>query len=346
MKNLIYFFIILIVLSKTGNVLSDNNLFNVNNIEIKKGDLKSNEKLINKAFQLAFYKLSDRLFMENDIKKLSNINLEQIRRLISYYQISNETKNNIETVKVNVFFDKDRLHDFFYQNNILYSDVINTEVILFPLLKKKDQYFIYTQNYFYDNWVDDKSEKLIQYILPSENIENIEKINALQNNIEKFKINDFFKEYEKENIVFAHIDIKKNLANVFLNLRVDKKEISKRILLKNDNKLNQKDFYNKIILNTDKEIKDVIKSQNLIDVRTPSFLNAKIYLNRKNSLVDFNEKLKKIELIENFQVQQFSKDIILVKIKYLGKITKIISKLEDQNIRLKLVAGEWQLKMI
>ena len=36
MKNLIFISYILIILFKTGNVLSNNNIFNVNNIEIKK----------------------------------------------------------------------------------------------------------------------------------------------------------------------------------------------------------------------------------------------------------------------------------------------------------------------
>ena len=34
MKNLRYILFILVIFFKTGNVLSDNNLFNVNNIEV------------------------------------------------------------------------------------------------------------------------------------------------------------------------------------------------------------------------------------------------------------------------------------------------------------------------
>ncbi|MDC3233312.1 hypothetical protein OAW36_04025, partial [Pelagibacteraceae bacterium] len=93
-------------------------------------------------------------------------------------------------------------------------------------------------------------------------------------------------------------------------------------------------------------IKDLIKSQNLIDVRTPSFLNAKIKLNNKNNLIKFKERLKKIDLINNFYVQQLSKDYVLVKIKYLGKINKIINKLKDEKINLIMIAGEWQLNII
>jgi hypothetical protein len=81
-------------------------------------------------------------------------------------------------------------------------------------------------------------------------------------------------------------------------------------------------------------------------VRTPSFLNAKIKLNNKNNLIKFKERLKKIDLINNFYVQQLSKDYVLVKIKYLGKINKIINKLKDEKINLIMIAGEWQLNII
>ena len=92
MKNLIFICCILIILFKTGNVLSDNNIFNVNNIEINQETSKNKEKLVNTAFQKAFNELINRLLMEEDYKRLSNTNLAQIKRLISYYQIINQKK--------------------------------------------------------------------------------------------------------------------------------------------------------------------------------------------------------------------------------------------------------------
>ena len=77
-----------------------------------------------------------------------------------------------------------------------------------------------------------------------------------------------------------------------------------------------------------------------------SFLNVKINMNNKNNLVVFNNRLKKIDLIDDFYVQQLNKDYVLVKIKYLGKIKKIINKLNDLNINLKMIEGEWRLKII
>ena len=347
MKSLIFIYTILIVLFQTGNVLSDKNIFNVNNIEISGKTSENKEKLVNKAFQEAFDKLIQRLLLEEDYRRLSGISLVEIKKLISYYQIKNKNKNKNKNIEVNVFFDKTRMHNLFYNKDILYSDIISTDVIIFPLLKVKEEYFIYTKNYFYDNWNKKKSDNLIQYILPSESIENIQKINLNKKNIYKLDISDFFKEYEINNIIFAYIEINKDNAEVFLNSRIEGKKINKSMSINKKGDLNKKEFYEKIIVEINSVVKDLIKSQNLIDVRTPSFLNVKIQTNkRKSSLVEFNDRLEKIDLINSFYVQQLNKDYILIKIKYLGKIDKIIKKLKDQNINLKMISGEWQLSLI
>ena len=91
------------------------------------------------------------------------------------------------------FFDKNKMHNFFYEKNILYSDIKNTESSFFPLLIYEKKYFIYSKIFFYDNWNLEKNNELIQYILPFENIENIQKINSYKSNIFELNLNDFFK---------------------------------------------------------------------------------------------------------------------------------------------------------
>ncbi len=344
MKKLIFISSILIILLKTGNVLSNTNIFNVNNIEISKDISQNQEKLVNLAFKKAYLELIGRLLLNEDYKKLSKLNLKEIEKLISYYQIINlkTEKNNI---KINVFFDKDKMHSLFFNENIKYSDIINSEIILFPLFKNDKQYFIYTQNYFYDNWNKENSEDLIQYTLPVENIENIQKINLNKDNIYKINILDFFKEYENSSVVFANIETKNNGAEIFLKTIIEGKRISKNISIKNNQDYKKIEFYDLIIHEIKKITKDLMKSQNLIDVRTPSFLNAEIKMNKKNNLIEFSQRLKEIELIDTFYVQKLNKDYVLIKIKYLGKIDKIINKLKNQNIDLKMIEGQWQFNI-
>ena len=61
MKFLIQISFILIVFFKTGNLLSDNNLFSVNNILLEKKDNISINRLANQAIKKAFNHLTARL---------------------------------------------------------------------------------------------------------------------------------------------------------------------------------------------------------------------------------------------------------------------------------------------
>ena len=123
------------------------------------------------------------------------------------------------------------------------------------------------------------------------------------------------------------------------------KKINKALVLENSN-LNSQDYYSKIIQVVSKEIIDLIKSQDLIDIRTPSFLNTKFRVNKKNNLVELEKRLKKIDQIDEIFIQEFNSEFVLLKIKYLGKLNRIIKQLEEQNIILKLTGDQWRLKII
>ena len=82
------------------------------------------------------------------------------------------------------------------------------------------------------------------------------------------------------------------------------------------------------MIESKKELINLVKSKNLIDIRTPSFLNVRLNLNRKSNLVELNSKLKSIDLIENVYVQEFNKDYMNLKIKYLGRLEKNYQPIE------------------
>ena len=84
----------------------------------------------------------------------------------------------------------------------------------------------------------------------------------------------------------------------------------------------------------------------MIDVREPSFLNVKLKLSKKNSLIELNKRLKKIESIENIYVQELNSKYVFLKIKYLGRLAKIIKQLDDQKILLEEIGNQWSFKLI
>ena len=69
-------------------------------------------------------------------------------------------------------------------------------------------------------------------------------------------------------------------------------------------------------------------------------------LDKKNNLVLLNSKIKNIELIENIYVQEFNKENVSLKIKYLGKLDKILEMLKKENIKLELLRDKWTISIM
>lgn len=341
-------FIILIVFFKTGNVLSNDNIFNVNNIELIKKGNTTNQKLVNEAIKKGFNQLTKNILLDEDIKKLSQLNFGKIKDLVSYYQVVNKIDDNKNTDSIiyNISFDKDKLHNLFYKTNISYSQILNKEIFLLPILKKNNQIYIYRQNYFYNKWNDISKNEIIDFILPQENIEIIQNINKNRSNLLNIELNSLFEEYTKKNLALVLIeDSNSSQEKIYFKIKVLDKNIVKNIVIKKAN-LDQEKFYEKIIAEIKKEIINIVKSQNLINIRIPSFLNAKLDINKDITLYELNERIKKIDLIENIYVQEFNNKSVSLKIKYLGKLNRIIKQLEKQKIFLKLKGDQWRIKII
>ena len=349
MNSFKYIIFILVIFFKTGNVLSESSLFNVNNIEIS-GNLNSNNQFFSDAaIKKGFKELISKVLMKKDLDKLNNLNSNKINDLVSYYQISESTEDRIAntvTKNYNIFFDKEKIHDLFYNFEISYSDISQYEIYFLPIHKKNDELYVYNQNYFYENWNKIENNELIEFILPLEKIEILQSINKFQDNLFDLDIKKIFREYSKKNFALVIIEENNSGKNkAFLKTNITGKNINKSLNFKNIEKKNL-NFYDDIIDKLKNEIVNLVKSQNLIDIRTPSFINIKFTINKKNSLVELDKRIKKIDLIENLYFLEVNRKYVLLKIKYLGKISKIINQLKDQNILLELKNDQWSIKII
>ncbi len=338
-------FIILVIFFKTGNVLSSENIFNVNNIEIELGPEASFKDASNKAVQKGFEELINKILLKDDVKKLSNLKLQDIKDLVLYYQTFDEKKINLNKKIFNIYFDKDKVHSLFYKKGISYSEVTKTELYLLPIIKDGDQLYIYNKNFFYEKWNEIFNDDLIEFILPIENIETIQNLTLHKDNLFKIDLKKIFKEYINESLALVVVE-EPNSKNekVLLLTNISGKKIDKTFIVKRQ-KLKKEDYFVKIINETSKELINLIKTQNLVDIRTPSFINAKLMIDKKNDLLELNQRLKKIGLINDVYILELNKNYVLLKIKYLGKLNKIINKLKEQKIILRILGEEWSIKI-
>ncbi len=348
MKYLKIILFILVIFSKTGNVLSKENLFNVNNVELTKNPNTSNEEMANKAIKLGFDKLMSKILLKDDYERILKSNISEIKQFVSYYQIKKNTDKETDSNKIvfNIFFDKEKLHSLFYKKNIFYSDIADKELYLLPILVKNNQFYIFNQNFFYQNWNSSNEKDLIEFILPIENIEVIQNINLNKENLLDLDLRILFKEYTNKNLALVIIEeLDNKIKKIYLKTRILEKNIDKNILINKENLVSEK-FYNKIINQISKDITNIIKSQNLIDIRTPSFLNAKLKISKKNSIVELNKRIEQVDLIDGIFVQEFNSEFVLIKIKFIGKLNKIIKQLEKEKIKLELKNEQWRLRIL
>ena len=343
-KQLIF---ILIIFLETETVFSENSLFNVNNISLEKKDKITNNQLANKAIKKGFDQLTEKILLKEDSKKLSDLNFSAIKQLVTYYQISNkkDEKNN-QIVNFSVTFDKDKIHDLFYKKGILYSEISDKDLFILPIAIINNEINIFNNNYFYENWNKIYENELIEFILLLENIEIIQKINKNKRNLVDLNLNILFKEYQNKNIALVFIeDNKADNVKIYIKTKIQGKNISRSLSIKKENFDNEQ-LYKKIVIQSKKELINLVKSKNLIDIRTPSFLNVKFDLRNKSNLVELNSKIKKIDVIENIYVQEFNKDYMNLRIKYLGKLEKIINLLKNEKVNLQLVNDQWIIKTL
>ena len=211
---------------------------------------------------------------------------------------------------------------------------------------KKDEIFIFSKNYFYENWNKNSENELIEFILPLENIEIIKNINDNRDNLINLNMNKLFQENLNKNLAIVLIEDNKNdQEKVYIKSIIQEKKISKSLNIKKQ-KLDTFKFYEKIITQTKNELINLVKSNNLIDIRTPSFLNTKLNLNKRSNLVELNLRVKNIKPIENIYVQEFNKDYMNLRIKYLGKLNKLIIALKKEDINLRLINDQWIIETL
>ena len=129
MKFYIQIIFILIVFLKTNTLFSENNLFNVNNIKLEKKDKISNKLLADKAIKKGFNQLINRILLPKDKEKLNDLDFSEIKQLVTYYRVfKNSEEKQKEFLNYSVTFDKEKIHQLFYQRGISYSEILNKEL--------------------------------------------------------------------------------------------------------------------------------------------------------------------------------------------------------------------------
>jgi hypothetical protein len=348
MSKYLFILSIIVFLFKTETVFSAETIYDVNNIQVS-GKLNSNldnNKLIEEAFRKAFLIFINKTLLEKDIETLSKTNIQIIKDFIFTHQITSQKKSIDEEIilTVNVKFDPKKINNYLSINNISYADISEISISILPILRKENNLFIFSDNFFYNEWNKTENDKknteaqLINYNLALENAEDLFYINNNKENLELIDINKLNSLSEEKNKIFLIFTLNED-AKVFIKAYFNEKEVIKNITLNN----NSTDDYNSLIMNVKDQINQIWKEQNLIDINTPAYLDIIFDIKKINDFLKFRTFLDTIDIIDNYSILEITNKYAKIRMKYKGKISNLREKFLNEKININIENNEWSL---
>ncbi len=348
MSKYLFILSIIVFLFKTETVFSAETIYDVNNIQVS-GKLNSNldnNKLIEEAFRKAFLIFINKTLLEKDIETLSKTNIQIIKDFIFTHQITSQKKSIDEEIilTVNVKFDPKKINNYLSINNISYADISEISISILPILRKENNLFIFSDNFFYNEWNKTENDKknteaqLINYNLALENAEDLFYINNNRENLELIDINKLNSLSEEKNKIFLIFTLNED-AKVFIKAYFNEKEVIKNITLNN----NSTDDYNSLIMNVKNLINQIWKEQNLIDINTPAYLDIIFDIKKINDFLKFRTFLDTIDIIDNYSILEITNKYAKIRMKYKGKISNLREKFLNEKININIENNEWSL---
>ena len=347
MKKIIFLSLIILFLSKTQNIFASTDTFTVDNIVIK-GDIIDNnyrQKYFEVALRKGFETLIENILKKEDQRRLASTNLETIKSLVENYRILNEeildTKNKYH-IEMEIKFSRYLINNFFYTQNISYSEVTKLTILVYPILISNSEVEFFSNNKFLQEWNDNQDIKNIEFILPVENVDDMDFVKNNLDTLEEISLDSLVRNYEMKNNCILILRHNNNKIDVFLKTNFKGTRKAKKFTF-NIGDIDSKESRYKIIKNLKLSINDLWKEQNLIDISVPSYLTVSVKIKNSGTLSKIINKLNNISIIDSYIVEELEKNKVKIKIKYFGKIKNLQESFVDNGFDFKVLHNEWSL---
>ena len=191
------------------------------------------------------------------------------------------------------------------------------------------------------NW-NKSSEKhhLLNYILPNEDIEDINLIKKNINEIEKYNFKEIVSKYAIKDYIILILFQNDNNFNALMKINLD----DKLIILNKKFDWNNDMSVENIINNLKLEFENQWKNINIINVSIK--LPITLTLNSRNYKLaqELEKKLYNLDLVSNYYIDSFSNEKIIYKIIYNNTPDKFINEFKNSNIKLNTSNSIWSVE--
>jgi len=345
----IYFILFSLLIVFFSTTYSNANVFKVSNIEISSPFELNFEKnsVIDRGFQISFSDLLSMITTSGDRKKIRNVSIKELKGMIDSFTISdekfidNEYFANLETT-----FNKKKILKFLENENIFPSIPQRNKVILFPILveTKDNNIYLFNNNIFYDKWNEQKnSYDLLDYLLPSEDIEDLIELQKTSKDIETYDFSNLINKYDiKDNIIliiYKEGNSIRTLSKINLSntLKIQNKNYSKIDIV------NEDDFFN-IVKSLKQFYEDQWKKNNEINTSIKLPITISIDSKKNKKIIELESALDSIDLISKVNILSFNSESIHYKIIYNGTPNIFLNDMKKKKLELEMKNNIWIIK--
>ena len=345
----IYFILFSLLIIFFSTTYLNANTFKVSDIEISSPfELNFNKSsVIDEGFKTSYSNLISMITTSGDNNKIRDISIKEIKSMIDSFTISDEKFiSNEYFAKLETTFNKKKILNFLEKRNIFPSIPIRNKVLLIPILvdTNTDNTYLFNNNIFYKNWnITKKNYQLLDYILPSEDLEDLNKIQEMSDSIETHDFINLLKKYNSKDYIISIIyksdnDIK-ILSKINFNnsLKINNQNYSEVDLS------NKKDF-DKILTNVKNIYEDEWKKNNEINTSIKLPLTISIKSKDYKRIIKLEEAFTSIDLISNFYILKFNNKFTEYRIIYNGSPKNFLSSMNNKEFDLITENNVWTIK--
>ena len=342
----ILFLFFLIIFIKFSTLSANANTYKIENLEISKpyDNNFNKESVIDIAFKKAFEQLILKIttIQKNEINNL--INLKNIYGLIESFSIVDERFiDNKYISNFEVEFNKKQVFNYLERKNIFPSIPKEKDLLLIPILinSEKNQILLFSENTFYENWNRfNEKHYLLNYILPNEDIEDINLIRKNIYNIEEYSFNEIISKYAIKDYIILILFQEKNNYNALMKINLN----DKLIISNKKYDIYENQSIENIIQDLKLEFENQWKRLNIINISIK--LPITLSINSKNySLIKkLEKKLYELDLVSSYYIDSFSSEKLIYKIIYNSTPDKFINEFSVSDIKLNTTNSIWRVE--
>ena len=345
----IYFILFSLLIVFFSTTYSNANAFKVSGVEISSPFELNFEKnsVIDKGFQISFSDLISMITTSGDRKKIKNVSIKELKGMIDSFTISDEKFiNNEYFANLETTFNKKKILKFLENKNIFPSIPQRNKVLLFPILveTKDNNIYLFNNNIFYDRWNEQKnSYDLLDYLLPSEDIEDLIELQKTSKDIETYDFSNLINKYDIEDsiilIIYKESNSVRTLSKVNLNntLKIQNKNYPKIDIINEDN-------FSNIVKSLKQFYEDQWKKNNEINTSIKLPITISINSKKNKKIIELEKALNSIDLVSDFNILNFNSEIIQYKITYNGTPNIFLNDMKKKNLELEMKNNMWIVK--